>query len=110
MCWCTITPETKKNCRNYGAALLVWGCCAALALMYLPYVPLAYYDKWARDGGGGVEAWDAHVCTVVDSYVSSTEVRRAVAAGDAAACARLLHPRVAEWCLRESPWRATKPG
>ena len=31
--------------------------------------------------------------------------RRAIVAGDAAACARMLHPRVAEWCLSESAWR-----
>lgn len=36
--------------------------------------------------------------------ISSTEARHAIAAGDEAALARLLHPRVAEWCLRHSPW------
>ena len=60
MCWCTITPETQRNCRNYGLALLVWGCCAALALMYLPYVPLAYYDKWAKEGNYAVTQWPTH--------------------------------------------------
>ena len=37
--------------------------------------------------------------------ISSTEARHAIAAGDETTLARLLHPRVAEWCLTNSPWR-----
>mmetsp|Transcript_52065 Transcript_52065/g.161558 ORF Transcript_52065/g.161558 Transcript_52065/m.161558 type:complete len:269 (+) Transcript_52065:42-848(+) len=37
--------------------------------------------------------------------ISSTAVRRACLAGDRDALGAMLHPRVAEWCLTESPYR-----
>ena len=53
----------------------------------------------------GYEANAYHILGPELPDISSTEARRAIVAGDAAACARMLHPRVAEWCLSESAWR-----
>lgn len=39
--------------------------------------------------------------------ISSTAARRALAAGDELAVARMLHPDVADWCRRHAPWRCT---
>ena len=64
----------------------------------------------ARAAGVDVDAQHARGVFVLGPEledVSSTAVRRALRAGDAAALAPLLHPDVAAWCLRCGPYQPT---